>query len=286
MTAARLLGLAICLAGLAWESAALAMDPALTPVRAYLMEQGVPAPQVQAIMEGPGVVFEAKILANMLSRHERTLDYRQFLSPGSVAKARRFAHQRAALLESARRATGVDPTVVVAILTIESGLGSYTGRWLTFSVLASQAVLDHPPALARLAQAWPKSQAAYLGSAECRERFGRRAQWARGEVLGLVQLAQQRRVPVLSFRGSPAGALGMPQFVPTSVLRWGVDGDRDGRLDLSQPPDAIFSVANYLKEHGWRPGLSRQERYQVVHTYNHSQVYVNTVLELAARIAG
>lgn len=272
------------LACLLWPPPALALDPALAPLRAYLAGQGVAPRQADALLDRPGLVFEAKLMANMFSRHERTLDYGQFLQPATLAKARRFKTAHAGELSAAQARTGVPAELVVAILTVESGLGAYTGRHSTFAVLASQAVLDQPAARARLAQAWPKSQRAYLATAECDQRFRKRAAWAREELLGLLRLAAREGRSPHSYQGSPFGALGMPQFVPTSVLKWGADGNRDGRVDLANRSDAIHSVAVYLQEHGWRPGLNRQEQYQVVHTYNHSQTYVNTVLALADRL--
>lgn len=272
------------LACLLWPLPALALDPVLAPLRAYLTGQGVAPRQADALLDRPGLVFEAKLMANMFSRHERTLDYGQFLQPATLAKARRFKAAHAGELSAAQARTGVPAELVVAILTVESGLGTYTGRHSTFAVLASQAVLDQPAARARLAQAWPKSQRAYLGTKECDQRFRKRAAWAREELLGLLRLASREGRSPHSYQGSPFGALGMPQFVPTSVLKWGTDGNRDGRVDLANRTDAIHSVAVYLQEHGWRPGLSRQEQYEVVHTYNHSQTYVNTVLALADRL--
>jgi membrane-bound lytic murein transglycosylase B len=76
----------------------------------------------------------------------------------------------------------------------------------------------------------------------------------------------------------------MSQFMPTSIQNWGTDGDGDGRVDLTQAVDAMFSVGNYLHAHGWRRGMSRAQQAEVVHTYNHSQPYVDTVLELARRM--
>ncbi|MFH1035058.1 MAG: lytic murein transglycosylase [Pseudomonadota bacterium] len=284
------MALACCLVWLALAGAGLAAapaaqrDPALAPVKAYLVAQGLPAGQAEALLAHPEVRFEDKLLARMLARPERPMDYRQFLRPETVARARHFARQEAPVLAEAQRKSGVPPEVVVAILTIESGLGTYTGKWPTVGVLASQAVLDSPPARQRLARVWPPKQRRYLSTPQCDQRFRKRAAWARAELWGLIQIAKQRGVSPLSFKGSPAGALGMPQFMPSSLLKWGTDGDQDGRVDLNQKADAIHSVAVYLAAHGWRAGLSRQGQYQVVHTYNHSQPYVNTVLDLAARI--
>ena len=64
-----------------------------------------------------------------------------------------------------------------------------------------------------------------------------------------------------------------------------VDGDGDGKRDLWQSnADVIASVANYLKHHGWKPGMTRQQQYQVILKYNYSKPYANTILDIAARL--
>mgnify|MGYP002390767984 CR=1 FL=1 len=80
------------------------------------------------------------------------------------------------------------------------------------------------------------------------------------------------------------GAIGWSQFLPSNVPRYGADGDGDGKIDLFQPDDAIFSVANYLRAFGWRPTASRAEKEKAVHRYNHSTPYVDAVLTLAAML--
>lgn len=80
------------------------------------------------------------------------------------------------------------------------------------------------------------------------------------------------------------GAIGWPQFLPSSLVRWGTDGDRDGRVDLFQPEDAIFSVANYLRAHGWDEVKTEVEKEEVIYTYNHSRPYVGAILGVAAAL--
>src|SRR6185369_5732010 len=104
------------------------------------------------------------------------------------------------------------------------------------------------------------------------------------EVMAMFSLSDQTGIDPLDIRGSGSGAFGMPQFLPSSYLRFAVDGNRDGRISLYDPPDATASAANYLARHGWRPGLSYAQQRQVIWTYNHSDPYIDTVLYLAARI--
>ena len=90
----------------------------------------------------------------------------------------------------------------------------------------------------------------------------------------------------MSIRGSYAGAIGIPQFMPSNIISLGVDGDKNGRVDLFNHPDAILSVANYLHRYGWKPGLDKEKAYRVLFYYNHSKYYVNTLLQIAKRLKG
>ena len=265
-------------------TSARAADAVFAPLRSYLLRQGVPARRVDALLNARGVRFEAGLLARLLARPEHKLNYRQFLSEKVVKRAREFKRRHRRDLREGRRLTGVEPEVVVAILTVESGLGAYTGRWSTFNVLASQAVLDTRAARERLARKWPKKQIKDLNSARMRARLARRAAWARGELMSLLELARRQGVSPLALRGSVAGALGMCQFVPSSVLRHGRDWDANGRLELHKPADAIASVGTYLSHYGWRPYMSRDEKIVVLLTYNNSRTYARTVLDLARRL--
>ena len=87
-------------------------------------------------------------------------------------------------------------------------------------------------------------------------------------------------------RGSGAGAFGFPQFLPTSYLRYGVDGDGDGRVSLYDMADAAASCARFLAQNGWRPGLSLAEQRRVLWQYNRSEPYIDTILALHRQIDG
>ena len=86
--------------------------------------------------------------------------------------------------------------------------------------------------------------------------------------------------------GSYAGALGIPQFMPSSILGYAKDGNKDGKIDMLNHEDAMASVANYLKRNGWRPGLSEEKAKKVVYSYNHSKYYVATILKIAKLLEG
>lgn len=264
--------------GLAWGA-----DPVFAPLREFLLSRGVAPNQVDKCLSDPALKFEGKILARLLATPEKRLNYGRFLTTSSVKRAKKFEKIHKDNLKKTQEHTGVPPSVVLAILTVETNLGKYTGNTRIFNVLASQAVLDTPLGKKRLARHWPR-RGAKLDTPRQDKRLARRAKWAREELPALLRLAQGEGVSPFSLRGSPAGAMGMCQFVPTSVEQYGADGDKDGRVDLAMAHDAIMSIGIYLKRNGWRPGLSYEQKFNVILKYNKSKPYAQTVLELASRL--
>lgn len=151
-----------------------------------------------------------------------------------IALGLRFWQDHRDELAQVSEQSGVPEEVIVAIIGIETIYGRHTGNFGTFAALATLA-FNYPitdPA---------KSPA--------------RAAFFRNELEELLLLARGMRRSPLSFRGSYAGALGLPQFLPSSIRRYAVDGNNDGRIDLAaSPADAIASVGNFLQQHGWEKG--------------------------------
>lgn len=147
----------------------------------------------------------------------------RFVEPRRIAAGRRFMLAHAAELASAEARFGVPAEIIAAIIGVETIYGRHMGRFGTFAALTTLA-FDYPP----------------------------RADLFRRELEALLLLAREENRNPLSYIGSYAGALGLPQFLPSSRRRFAIDFDQDGRIDLdSSPADAIGSVANFLGEHGW-----------------------------------
>jgi membrane-bound lytic murein transglycosylase B len=106
------------------------------------------------------------------------------------------------------------------------------------------------------------------------------------EVRAAFTVAEVEDVDPLELRGSGSGAFGYPQILPTSYLRYGTDGNGDGRIDLYDVDDAAASAAVYLASHGWQGDLTRAARRQVIWHYNRSEAYIDAVLGLAERLEG
>lgn len=223
-----------------------------------------------------------------LQPREKPALYRGFLRADSVAAARRCRQQYDRAFRAAERRYQVPASVLAAILHVETHCGKNTGRQVVLAQLARLANADTPANIAwnvsRHSAGAPRARRAAI-EAQVRRRAQYLADTFYPEVLATFTVAQRNGIEPLAMRGSGAGAFGMPQFLPTSYLRFGVDGNGDGRVSLYDPDDAIASAANYLRGHGWRPGLALAERRRVIWAYNRSDAYIDAVLTLAERLA-
>jgi membrane-bound lytic murein transglycosylase B len=221
-----------------------------------------------------------------LNPRESHAMYRGFLRASSLAAARRCRRDHADVLEAAERATGVSAGLVTAILHVETGCGRNTGSSPLVYRLARLAMANEPENLALNME----RLAGEYSSPDLAHRVRARAQYLEDtfypEVRAVFELSDRLAVDPLELRGSGSGAFGYPQFLPTSYLRFGMDGSGDGRIDLFDIGDASASCANYLAAHGWRKGLSEKERRSVIWRYNRSDAYVSTVLALARSLDG
>lgn len=173
---------------------------------------------------------QPKIIELMTRPAERVSpwwEYRQrFLTEERISKGVEFWQQHRAVLERIAAEHGVPPEYLVAIIGVETFYGRITGRFRVLDALATLA-FDYPP----------------------------RSTFFRSELEQFLLLAREEGVDPLTTTGSYAGAMGAPQFMPSSYRRYAVDGSGNKRRDLWQDwEDVIASVANYFREHGWRPG--------------------------------
>ena len=150
----------------------------------------------------------------------------RFIEPIRLGHGLDFWRENATALTRAERQFGVPAEVIVAIIGVETIYGRNTGNFRIIDVLLTLAFVD-----------------------------GRRPEMYRDELEAFLLWTRESGVDPLEPRGSYAGAIGLPQFMPSSIRRWAVDFDGSGRLDLrASTVDAIGSVANFLAGHGWQTG--------------------------------
>lgn len=253
------------------------------PLVERLARDGFDAALLNRLYADPRTDYLGRAVAINLKRIERPADYEHFLSRRSVGEGLDFLSRHRALLEAVESRFGVPTGVLVAILYVESHFGRDVGNNRVFNVYSSLAEADEP---AHVTAALRLLQARYPGTrrAEVRRRARKKAAWAYGELKALLRIADEQGLDIHELKGSWAGAFGLPQFIPSSFLTYAVDGDGDGRVDLSALADAAASIGAYLQRHGWRPGLTRRGRTRVLLTYNNSRLYAMTILAYADKL--
>jgi membrane-bound lytic murein transglycosylase B len=149
-----------------------------------------------------------------------------FITPERIAAGVEFYEEHRATLERISAETGVPPQMILGIIGVESYFGRITGKYRVVDALVTLG-FDYPP----------------------------RADFFRSELGHAFMLARDEDLDILELTGSYAGAMGPPQFIPSSYRNFAVDGDDDGRRDLlNNWTDIMASVANYFVVHKWQPG--------------------------------
>ncbi|WP_343230621.1 lytic murein transglycosylase B [Salinicola acroporae] len=227
--------LILLLAGLLSMANAVALgdenfDPATHPdVKAMLdslARQGMSPRELDAAMRAAR--YRPQVLESMSHAAERRLrwdEYRDiFIQSERIRQGVAFLDANREALERAERRYGVPPEVVVAILGVETQYGRHKGTHRVLDSLSTLA-FHHPT----------------------------RGGFFRGELEAFLEITLGQGVDPGTLYGSYAGAMGYPQFIPTSYQAYAVDFDGDGLKDLwNNPVDAIGSIANYFSEHGWQ----------------------------------
>lgn len=145
---------------------------------------------------------------------------------GKISGGRRFYAANRSIIDDVARQYGVPAEIIVAIIGIETNYGANKGSIRVADSLATLA-FDYP----------------------------RRGEFFQKELADFLLMAKEEQRDPMSFTGSFAGAMGMPQFMPSSFRKWAVDYDKDGRRDIwNNVGDVAASVANYMKVHGWQTG--------------------------------
>jgi len=147
------------------------------------------------------------------------------ITPNRVNRGVAFLKKHKNVLKIAQNIYGVPMEYIVAIIGIESVYGANVGKYKVFDTLSTLAFEPN-----------------------------RRNKFFKNQLFKFLRLAKKEGFNPKNVYGSYAGAIGLGQFMPSNYQAYGVDFNRDGRITLQQPEDAIASIANYLKKNGWRRG--------------------------------
>jgi len=180
------------------------------------------------------------------------VEYRPtFINPQRIEGGVQYWRKHASALKRAERKYGVPQEIILGIIGVETMYGRNAGRYLALDALTTLAFV-----------------------------YPRRAEFFRDELKYYLLLAREQGFDLLGIQASYAGALGIPQFMPSSYRRYAVDFNRNGKIDImNEPEDAIGSVANYLKQFGWQSGepvalLSKVEDEKRLGTVGDARPYI------------
>ncbi|WP_051286175.1 lytic murein transglycosylase [Megalodesulfovibrio gigas] len=280
---------------------AVGMDPIWKPLIRQLVDDGFDAHEVQRMFSTPGLVYGPEFMgkkmralyasrysppqpapkAQLDPRRRKRSIYDAHIPPERLAKVRYLYWENQDVLDRVEREYGVPRQVVLAFMVIETRVGDYLGEQKAFRSLASMAATRTYGAVA---SHFRQFQITDPQRQWVEQRMNEKANWAYTQLKALIQYAAANRMDPVRIPGSIYGAFGLCQFIPTSALERGKDGDGDGMVNLFVPADAIMSVGHFLRVVGWKPGLSRAGKLAVIKRYNQDDAYARMVLEIAARL--
>ncbi len=179
--------------------------------------------------------------------------------PARINRAKSLMAKNAALLSRIEQRSGVPKEILMAIWTLETDNG--TGDMGKLPVIRTLATLGH----------------------DCR-----RTELFQGELIAALQIVQRGDLPLRDMVGAFAGEIGQTQFLPSSYVKYGVDFDGNGHVDLRHSvPDVLASTANLLKVNGWQAGGGYDmgsKNFEVMREWNRAEVYRRTIGAFADRL--
>ena len=257
------------------------------PVIDSLIVRGVDSSFVIGLVMHPKMKFNEKYVKINVTGYLKKTDYSSNYNKHSVRKCRKFYKTHKPLLKKAERQYNIPAQVITSVLWVETKFGKYTGRHHLPSVFFSTALSNQYEFIQMNLRELEKhniTDPLLLDSLTKKvyTRALKKSSWAMEQILYLDTAVKKQALPINEISGSWAGAFGLCQFIPSSYVRWAVDGNGDGKIDLFNLDDAVFSIANYLKSNGWTKNYN--DKRVALHHYNNSEQYVNAILILATRV--
>ena len=249
-----------------------------------LVRDGFDKNKITKLYDNRQVFFDPKGIIPFVHHKESVLNYDQFTTEKSIQKAKKYLKTYKAELLNAEKTYRVDKNIIVAIILVETRLGAVLGKRSIINTLSTMASLSESKERDAL---WKQISSSSTLKKEKFEAWSKRkSKWAYSELKAFFKYTSQEKINPVNLYGSYAGAMGIAQFMPSNILAYAKDGNHDGRIDLFHHPDAIASIASYLKHFGWKPNLDKKKASKVLYHYNHSNYYVNTILKVAELLKG
>ena len=233
------------------------MSPVVDPRLAYVQQQLVTSGFEEAEVNKVLTDIRLQIYPLQTVAHKTpnwTLIRRKLYSSNYVQQGKNYIRTNQAAFDKAEQDFGVPKGIITGIIAVETEFGKNTGSTPTFNAIYSRLNYKKPEENWRL-------------EAE--------------RLIALSKYCLQFNLDCYAIKGSYAGAMGIVQFMPDSLMNYGIDGDGNGIIELLNPADAIPSAANFLKKHGWDDDQKRA----LTSYYGSSVGYPDIVLTYASLLA-
>ncbi len=221
------------------------------------------------------------LIPSLVSREKKEL-YAQFFNPASLELSKKFLRENLTILRKAENRFHAEKEIIVAILLVESRFGENIGKYRAIPTLATMALMDFPEHLQKSYLILMEKNPG-LSYERVEDLARKRAEWAYYQLKCFLNIIRHEKTDPLEIYGYHAGALGMAQFIPSSYITYAQSKEGLGNWLLDKE-EAIFSIGNYLNAHGWKRNLSIEKKRKVIWSYNHSDPYVETILQVAQKI--
>ncbi len=209
--------------------------------------------------------------------------YKGVVTDANARRCRNFLNTYAEYFEAAEAKYNVPKEIAVALLFVETRLGDYLGKDNAFEILASMAASTSPEAIPDWLVKLPGVDQRMDWVSE---RMQDKSNWAYNELRALIRYSVKNGIDPLQMPSSFYGAVGLCQFMPSNLEPYADDGNGDAIIDLFNPADAIFSLSRYLSKHGWNANTtSIADRRKILKRYNNLNIYANTIMALAEKVA-
>lgn len=192
-------------------------------VKNQLIEKGFATTTINGLFSDKRIALYPAVTVAYKEPNWNALRLKIF-SRNSISTGLDYIEKNKSAFEQAEINYGISKGILAGVIAIETDFGKNTGSYSTFNVLYSK--MEQKP------------ENKWQGSAK--------------ELISLSSYCLEAKIDCFKIKGSYAGAIGLVQFMPSSLLAYGIDANNDGFIDLSKPIDAINSAANYLKQNGWQ----------------------------------
>jgi membrane-bound lytic murein transglycosylase B len=243
-----------------------------------LIADGFDEKFIRELYARPEVQFETKGISAYFVYRESKVNYDRYTDTYHIGKAREYLNRHKSAFDETEKIYGVDREVITAIILVETQLGTMLGRRLVLNTLSTMAAISDPKVRNLL---WSEvKETPGLTRKDFDKKAAKKSDWSYRELKAYLRHTTKEGFDPVELNGSFAGAMGISQFMPSNIDQLAKDGNNDGRINLFDDEDAIASIAFYLKQHGWYPGIDRAKAAKVVYHYNHSDLYVEAILNV------